>query len=372
MGPLHGMRVVEFGGIGPGPFAAMMLADMGADVIRIDRKGGHIPVKAEINYRGRDGVLLDLKKPEGVEAALKLVDRAEALIEGYRPGVMERLGLGPELCLARNPRLVYGRMTGWGQTGPLANAASHDINCIALSGALHAFGNKGDKPVPPLNLVGDFGGGGLYLAFGIVCAVLEARQSGLGQVIDAAMTDGAASLMAMFYGFYGGGIWKDERGSNFLDTGAHFYNTYETKDGKAIAVGPLEPPFYVTLLQKLGIDDPDFDAQYDQARWPALKEKLAAVVKKKTRDEWDTILSGTDVCYAPVLSLAEAPHHPHNVSRGTFVEIDGIVQPGPAPRFSRTKPEIKCGPREPSGTEPLSAWGFSTADIEALKASGAV
>src|SRR5580700_4570895 len=303
MGPLSGIRIVEFAGIGPGPFAAMLFSDMGADVIRIDRKGGRTPGKFEITYRGRDAVLLDLKKPEAVEAALKLIDKADALIEGFRPGVMERLGVGPDVCLKRNPKLVYGRMTGWGQFGPLANAAGHDINYIALTGALHGIGHATGKPVPPLNLVGDFGGGALYLAFGLVCGLVEAKKSGKGQVVDAAMTDGAASLMAMFYGMTAMGIWQDKRGANMLDSGAHFYDTYETRDGKWISLGSIEPQFYRELLEKAGITDSAFEAQMDRSAWPELKRKIEGVIKSKTRDEWDTIMLGSDVCYAPVLSL---------------------------------------------------------------------
>jgi alpha-methylacyl-CoA racemase len=370
MGPLAGIRIVEFAGIGPGPFAAMLFADMGADVIRIDRKGGRAPSQMEIYLRGRKTVALDLKKPEAVEAALKLIEKADALIEGFRPGVMERLGLGPEVCLKRNAKLVYGRMTGWGQTGPLANAAGHDINYIALSGALHAMGNNGQKPVPPLNLVGDFGGGALYLAFGIACGIIEAKNSGKGQVVDAAMTDGAASLMTMFYGMSASGFWQDQRGSNMLDSGAHFYDTYETKDGKFVAIGSIEPQFYKELMEKTGITDPAFTAQMDRSAWPALKEKLAAVLKTKTRDEWDAIMLGSDVCYAPVLSLAEAPKHPHNVARQTFVEIGGVTQPAPAPRFSRTVPETKpVVPVDNQGS--FAAWGMSKSDIEALQAASA-
>ena len=372
MGPLQGVRIVEFAGIGPGPFAAMLLSDMGAEIIRIDRKGGRTPGKFEITYRGRDAVLLDLKKPEAVEAALRLIDKADALIEGFRPGVMERLGVGPDVCLKRNAKLVYGRMTGWGQTGTLADAAGHDINYIALTGALHGIGHSGKKPVPPLNLVGDFGGGALYMAFGIVCGILEARKSGKGQVVDVAMTDGSASLMAMFYGMTSAGFWKDERGVNMLDSGAHFYDTYETKDGKWISLGSIEPQFYRELLEKAEITDPAFQAQMDRAAWPALKEKIAAVIKTKTRDEWDAIMLGSDVCYAPVLSLAEAPKHPHNVARGTFVEIDGVVQPGPAPRFSRTKAEVQGPAREANNEATLAAWGFSQGDIQGLKSAGAI
>jgi len=372
MGPLQGIKVVEFAGIGPGPFAAMLLSDMGAEVIRIDRKGGRMPGKTEITYRGRPAVMFDLKKPEAVETALKLIEKADALIEGFRPGVMERLGLGPDVCLKRNPKLVYGRMTGWGQTGPLALAAGHDINYIALTGALHAIGNAGAKPVPPLNLVGDFGGGALYLAFGVVCGLLEAKKSGEGQVVDTAMTDGAASLMSMFYGMIAGGNWADERGRNMLDSGAHFYDTYETKDGKFVALGSIEPQFYRELLAKTGIVDPAFEEQLKHSGWPTLKTKLAAVIKTKTRDEWDAIMLGSDVCYAPVLTLAEAPRHPHNVARKTFVEVAGVMQPAPAPRFSRTEPEIQGPPEEANAERALSRWGFSRDEIKKLEAAGAV
>jgi alpha-methylacyl-CoA racemase len=372
MGPLTGVRVVEFKGLGPGPFAAMLLSDMGAEVIRIDRKGVAAPEKWEVTLRGRRAVALDMKKPEAVEAALKLIDRADALIEGFRPGVMERLGVGPEVCLKRNPRLIYGRMTGWGQFGPLAKAAGHDINYISLSGVLHSIGRPGEKPVPPLNLVGDFGGGALYLAFGIVCGLFEARKSGKGQVVDAAMTDGSASLMAMIYGLAAQGDWKDSRGVNALDSGAFFYDTYETKDGKWISLGSLEPQFYREMLEKIGITDSAFETQIDRAGWPELRNKLAAVIKTKTRDEWDAIMLGSDVCYAPVLSMTEAPEHPHNVARGTFVEIEGVIQPAPAPRFSRTAPEIKGPPEGADNRAALGAWGFSASEIDALETSGAI
>ena len=372
MGPLAGIRIVEFQGIGPGPFAAMLLSDMGADVIRIDRKGGRMPHKTEITYRGRRAVALDMKKPEAVEAALQLIEKSDALLEGFRPGVMERLGVGPDVCLKRNPRLVYGRMTGWGQTGPLAHAAGHDINYIALSGALHAIGRAGDKPVPPLNLVGDFGGGALYLAFGIVCGLLEARKSEKGQVVDAAMTDGAASLMSMFYGMVASGFWQDRRGVNMLDSGTQFYDTYETSDGKWISLGSIEPQFYREMLARTGITDPAFEAQMDRNAWPSLKEKVAAVIRTKTRDEWDAIMLGSDVCYAPVLSLAEAPRHPHNVARKTFIEVDGVTQPAPAPRFSRTIPEVQGPPQAAHNEEALRDWGFSPEQIRALEAAGAI
>ncbi|HRE61430.1 MAG TPA: CaiB/BaiF CoA-transferase family protein [Micropepsaceae bacterium] len=374
MGPLKGVRIVEFAGIGPGPFTAMLLSDMGADVVRIDRKGARGGSKFDITSRGRRSVALDLKRPEGVEAALRLIEKADGLIEGFRPGVMERLGLGPDVALKRNPKLVFGRMTGWGQTGPLANAAGHDINYIALTGALHAIGRKGARPVPPLNLVGDFGGGALYLAFGMACGLFEARGSGKGQVVDAAMTDGAASLMAMFYGFMGAGMWSDHKGENLLDGGAHFYDTYETSDGKWVAIGSIEPQFYALLLEKTGINDPAFQAQMDRKAWPDLKEKLAAIIKTKTRDEWDRIMQGTDVCYAPVLSLKEAPHHPHNRARETFVEIEGVVQPNVAPRFSRTVPRVQ-GAAPNAGAHNESAlvdWGFSKDEVEALRAAGGI
>ncbi|HJW41020.1 MAG TPA: CaiB/BaiF CoA-transferase family protein [Rhizomicrobium sp.] len=372
MGPLKGVRVVEFAGIGPGPFAAMLLSDMGADVIRIDRKGGRSPAKSEVTYRGRKAVALDMKRSEAVEAALKLIDKADALLEGFRPGVMERLGVGPDVCLKRNPKLVYGRMTGWGQTGPLSDAAGHDINYIALTGALHGIGHGKGKPVPPLNLVGDFGGGALYLAFGVVCGILEARGSGKGQVVDTAMTDGAASLMAMFYGMSAMGMWKDERGANLLDSGAHFYDTYETKDGRYIALGSIEPQFYKELIEKTGISDPAFGAQMDRSAWPSLKEKLAAVIATKTRDEWDTIMLGSDVCYAPVLSLSEAPKHPHNVARQTFVDVGGVVQPAPAPRFSRTAPQVQGPPEGADNDAALKAWGFSADEVSKLQTAGAI
>lgn len=372
MGPLAGIRIVEFAGLGPGPFAAMLLSDMGAEVIRIDRKGARIPRETDVVLRGRRTIAMDLKKREAVDAALKLIEGCDGLIEGFRPGVMEKFGLGPEVCLARNRRLVYGRMTGWGQNGPLARAAGHDINYIALSGALHAIGRAGGKPVPPLNLVGDFGGGALYLCFGLVCGLLVAQRSGTGQVVDAAMTDGAASLMSVFYGMAASGFWRNERGVNLLDSGAHFYDAYETSDGKYVAIGAIEPQFYGALLEKLGIGENGFENRMDCASWPALKEKFAAAFRQKTRDEWDAILLGTDVCYAPVLSLAEAPKHPHNVARQTFVEIDGVVQPAPAPRFSMTVPEVQGSPQPPRSMEVLAAWGFSAAEIERLEAAGAI
>ena len=377
MGPLKGVKIVEFAGIGPGPFCAMMLSDMGAEIIRIDRKTAsprYAGFKFDVLNRGRRSAAIDLKNPEGRNAALRLVDQADAILEGFRPGVMEKLGLGPDVCLERNRRLVYGRMTGWGQDGPLARAAGHDINYISLSGALHAIGEQGEKPVPPLNLIGDYGGGGMLLAFGITCALLEAQKSGEGQIVDAAMVDGSASLMASAYGLLAAGVWKDERGVNLLDTGSHFYNSYETADGKYVSVGSIEPQFYELLLKHTGITDPDFQAQMDRDKWPKLKEKLSQIFKTKTRDEWCDIMLGTDVCFAPVLSLYEVMDYPHNAERQTFVEIDGVTQPAPAPRFSRTKQGIQGPPPAPGEhTEPvLEDWGFSSDEIENLKTSGAV
>lgn len=360
-GPLKGVRVVEFAGIGPGPFCAMLLSDMGADVVRIDRKGGGDGGSWQVVNRGRRSVGLDLKLEEDREAALALIGKADALIEGFRPGVMERLGLGPDVCLARNPRLVFGRMTGWGQTGPLAHAAGHDLNYIALTGALHAMGRKGDGPAPPLNLVGDYGGGALYLALGICAALLEAQRSGQGQVVDAAMTDGAASLTAMFWGMRHIGVWTDERDANLLDGGAHFYDTYQCKDGGWVSIGSIEPQFYALLLEKAGLsEDKAFHAQMDRSQWPALSERLAAVIKTKTRDEWCALMEGTDVCFAPVLSWAEAPRHPHNAARETFVEVDGVMQPNIAPRFSRTPSAIQGPPPKgpPDNDAVFADWGI--------------
>ncbi len=379
MGPLAGIRVIEIAGIGPGPFCAMMLADMGADVVRIDRasavRGGD-PEKPprDLLNRGRRSVGVDLKSAEGVDTVLSLVAGADALLEGFRPGVAERLGIGPEHCLARNPRLVYGRMTGWGQEGPYASAAGHDLNYIALAGALHGIGRQGEAPVPPLNLVGDFGGGGMYLAFGMVCALLESRSSGQGQVVDAAMVDGAASLMTAFFGMAGTGFWRDERGTNMLDTGAHFYNVYETADAKFISLGPIEPQFYAELRERLGLHGPEWDAQMDRSAWPELKVKLAAVVAQRTRDEWCELLEGTDTCFAPVLSMAEATEHAHNQSRGTFTEVAGTVQPGPAPRFSRTPGAVRRPPPHAGQhtDEILAELGLDADTIDTLRASAAV
>ena len=377
MGPLKGIKIIEVGGIGPGPFCAMMLADMGAEILRIERKGqypGPVEPKYNVWHRNRRSVLIDLKKPEGREVLLKLIEQADALIEGFRPGVMEGLGLGPDICFKRNPKLIFGRMTGWGQDGPLALAAGHDINYIALTGALYAIGRPKENPIPPLNLVGDLGGGGMLLAFGILCALLEAKHSGQGQIVDAAMVDGAALLMGIFYAMRAAGTWSDERGMNILDGGAHFYNTYETLDGKWISIGSIEPQFYKLLLELTEIEDLDFDAQMDRKKWIALKKKLAVVFKAKTRNEWCRIMEGTDVCFAPVLSLEEAPHHPHNLHRKTFVQYDGWLQPAPAPRFSRTPPELQTPPPMP-GEHTESAlldWGFMMNEIDSIKKGGVI
>jgi alpha-methylacyl-CoA racemase len=356
-GPLNGVKVVEFAGIGPGPFCCMLLSDMGADVVRIDRKNARSFGK-DIGGRGRRTITLDMKQSEDAATALKLIEKADVLIEGFRPGVMERLGLGPEPALARNPKLIYGRMTGWGQTGPLAQAAGHDINYISITGALHAMGKADRPPAPPLNLVGDFGGGALYLAMGVCAGLFEAQRSGKGQVIDAAITDGVSSLMAMMYGMRASGIWTDDRDANMLDGGAHFYDCYETKDGKYVSIGSIEPQFYALLLEKTGLkDDPDFAAQMVKPGWPALSAKLAALIKTKTREEWAALMEGSDVCFAPVLTMGEAANHPHNVARQTFIEIDGVVQPNAAPRFSRTPAAVqRGGPAETKDV--LASWGI--------------
>jgi alpha-methylacyl-CoA racemase len=379
MGPLAGITVIELAGIGPGPFCGMMLADMGADVIRVDRaqsvQGGD-PERppADLLARGRRSIGVDLKSPDGVEVVLSLVERADALIEGFRPGVTERLGLGPDECLARNPRLVYGRMTGWGQDGPYAPTAGHDINYISLAGALDPIGRRGQAPVPPLNLVGDFGGGGLLLAFGIVAGLLEARTSGQGQVIDAAMVDGAAALMTMTHSLRAMGIWNDERGTNMLDTGAHFYDVYETSDGAYVSIGSIEPQFYAELLRLTGLEGEELPWQHDRAQWPALKERMAAIFRTKTRAEWCEIMEGSDVCFAPVLTIPEAVEHPHNVHRGTFVEVAWIPQPGPAPRFSRTQAAIARPPAHAGQhtDEILAGAGVDADRIAKLRETGAV
>jgi alpha-methylacyl-CoA racemase len=378
-GPLEGIRIVEIAGIGPGPFCAMMLADQGAEVLRVDRaeraKLPRLPgPNLDLLNRGRRSVAVDLKSPAGVEVVLRLVDRADALIEGFRPGVMERLGLGPDACLSRNPRLVYGRMTGWGQVGPLAKAAGHDLNYIALTGALHAIGRPDSPPPPPLNLVGDFGGGGLLLAYGITCALLERVRSGKGQVVDAAMVDGAAALMAIIYGAHASGWWRDERMANMLDGGAHFYDCYETKDGKYVSIGSIEPQFYAQLLEKVGLAGEDLPKQMDRAGWAKTKERLAGIFKTRTRDEWCARMEGSDVCFAPVLSLAEAPDHPHLRARGTFVEVEGVRQPGPAPRFGRTQARIERPPANAGEhtDEALADWGFGDHELATLRKDGAI
>ena len=377
MGPLTGLRVVELQGIGPGPFCGMMLADMGAEIIRVDRSAavGSGARSADVLARGRKSIAVDLKNPQGVETVLEIVETADVLLEGFRPGVTERLGLGPDVCLERNPKLVYGRMTGWGQTGTMAHAAGHDINYISLSGVLHAIGEPGSRPTPPLNLVGDFGGGGMLLAFGIVAALYERGVSGKGQVIDAAMTDGSALLMNSIFGLMGQGVWNQNRGSNLLDGGAHFYGTYETKDGRFVSIGSIEPQFYALLLEKTGLDqDPDLAKQMSRDDWPKLREKLAAVLATKTRDEWDEIMLGTDICYAPILNFDEAVAHPHNQARNTFVASADIVQAAPAPRFSRTEPELPEPPVAPGehSEEVLASIGLDAAAIAELKSSGAV
>lgn len=375
-GPLAGIRVVEMVGLGPCPFAAMMLADMGAEVIRIDRKArpgaSPFPVlgtRFDVLARGRRSLALDLKDPQSRDVVLGLLGQADAVIEGFRPGVMERLGLGPDDCLARNPKLVYGRITGWGQSGPLAQAAGHDLNYIALTGLLHAMGRPGSPPPPPLNLVGDFGGGAMMVAFGVVCALLETRTSGKGQVVDAAMTDGAALLGAMVYGMRAHGQWSDQRASNLLDGAAPFYDTYACLDGKFVSVASIEPQFYAQLLELAGAADPAFDAQMDKTRWPELKERFAALFRTRTRDQWCALMDGTDVCFAPVLDLAEAPGHAHNRARATFIEIDGVTQPAPAPRFSRTAPEAGAAPAAPGqhSAAILADWGWPAEAIAELE-----
>lgn len=379
-GPLAGVKVLELAGIGPGPMCGMLLGDLGADVVRVDRLASadlgidRGKQEADLLNRSKRSVAVDLKSAEGVATVLELAKNADILIEGMRPGVTERLGLGPDDCWKANPALVYGRVTGWGQDGPLAQAAGHDMNYIAITGALGAIGRKGEAPVPPLNLVGDFGGGALYLAFGVVSALLEARNSGKGQVVDAAMIDGASSLMTAIYGMMGGGIWSTTRGANILDTGAHFYDVYETSDGKYVSIGSIEKKFYKLLIEKTGMSDDDMPEQMNPAKWPEYREKLAAVIKTKTRDEWCDIMEGSDVCFAPVLDMEEAPKHPHNVARQTFVELNGIVQPNVAPRFSRTKADLPGNPPSPGDhtDEAMADWGVDAAQIASLKEKGVV
>jgi len=379
MGPLNGLKILEIAGLGPCPFAAMMLADMGAEVLRVDRPPQPeasrpiVPAKDALR-RGRRSIVVDLKNPEGTLLLLRLVEQADALIEGFRPGVMERLGLGPDVCLQRNPGLVFGRATGWGQKGPLAAAAGHDINYIALAGTLHAIGRAGQAPLPPINLVGDFGGGGMLLAFGVVCALLERQSSGKGQIIDAAMVDGAALLMTAIHGFRSMGLWSDERGTNLLDGGAHFYDTYECADGKYVAIGAIEPKFYAQLLKHTGLEAAELPEQMDRDQWPAAKDRLAEVFMTKTRAEWCQIMEGSEACFAPVLSMDEAPEHAHNKQRETFIEIAGVTQPAPAPRFSRTPGDVPSPPSLPGQhtDDALSEWGITAQEIAALRACTAI
>ena len=375
MGPLTGIKVIEMAAIGPVPFCAMMLSDMGAEVIRIDRltqKG--TGSSANVLYRGRKSVAFDLKNSTALDSTLRLSDQADVILEGFRPGVMERLGLGPEVCLERNPKLIYGRMTGWGQNGPLSHAAGHDINYISIAGALGSMGYADRPPAPPLNLIGDFGGGAMYLLAGILAAMVERNSSGKGQVVDAAMTDGTASLLSPFYGLMAMNMWSTERYSNRLDGGAFYYGSYECSDSKYISLGSLEPQFYALLLEKCGIADETFKDQSDQEAWPIKREKMEALFKTKTQQEWCDILEGTDVCFAPVLNLEEAPDHPHNIARKTYVEFDGVTQPAPAPRFSRTQGDIQSSSAMAGEhtDEILEDWGFSTSQIEELKTAGAI
>ena len=377
MGPLKGYRVIEMAGIGPAPFCGMMLADMGAEVIRIDRRekadlGLDRAPRFEVMNRGRKSIAVDIKKPEAVGIVKRLAKDADAIIEGFRPGVMERLGLGPDVLAAINPRLVFGRMTGFGQEGPMAARAGHDINYIALAGVLDHLGRAGEKPTHPLNLVGDFGGGGMYLAFGVVCAVLEAQKSGKGQVVDAAMVDGAASLMAMFHGMWSEGIWREARGTNMLDTGAPWYDVYETKDGRWVSIGSIEKRFYADLLQRLGLADEALPLQHDRAGWPVLRSRFTEIFRSRTRDEWERVFEGSDACFAPLLSISEVTQHPHNAVRSTFVTRDGVQQPAPAPRFSRTSAELGT-PSKPAGADTadvLALAGYSAAEIAKLTRDG--
>jgi alpha-methylacyl-CoA racemase len=380
-GPLAGLRVIEIAGIGPGPFAAMLLSDLGAEVIRVERAAavrGAAPDKpaGDVSLRGRRNIAIDLKHPDGVATLLDLVASADALIEGFRPGVMERLGVGPDECMERNPRLVFGRMTGWGQDGPYAQAAGHDINYISLAGALAHFGRAGEAPVPPLNMVGDFGGGGMFLALGVVAAMLEAKGSGQGQVVDTAMVDGTAILMTMFWSMRAAGIFDEQqRGTNLLDTGAHFYDVYECADGRYISIGSIEPQFYAELMRLTGLEgDEQFARQMDATQWPELKVRIAELFKTKTCDEWCELMEMTDVCFAPVLTMSEAAEHPHNVDRQTFIELGGVTQPAPAPRFSRTTATVEQLPAHPGqhSREILADWGVAADHVAALLESGAV
>jgi alpha-methylacyl-CoA racemase len=380
MGPLAGLRVIELASIGPGPLCAMLLADLGADVVRIDRvepSGLGVPMapRFDVAGRGRRSLALDLKREAGRDAALRLIDRADVLIEGWRPGVAERLGLGPETCAARNPGLVYGRMTGYGQTGPLAQAAGHDINYLALIGALHAIGPAQGKPVPPLNLVADYGGGALYLAFGLMAALFERQRSGRGQVVDAAMVDGASSLMSIFHGLQAAGQWDDRaRGANLLDGGAPFYDTYATSDGRHVALGALEPKFFAELAQRIGLPERFVKRQYDRRLWPEMRATIAAILATRTRDEWGALLEGSDACLAPVLSLTEAPRHPHAQARAAFADVGGVTQPAPAPRFSRSVATApKAAPVAGAHSEAvLLEAGFTRDEIATLRQTGAL
>jgi crotonobetainyl-CoA:carnitine CoA-transferase CaiB-like acyl-CoA transferase len=379
MGPLAGIKIIELAGIGPGPMCAMVLADLGATVLRIERAepvdlGVKRPFRANLIMRNRKQIALDLKKPEAVEAALALIDKADGLIEGFRPGVTERLGLGPEVCLKRNPRLVYGRMTGWGQQGPLAKVAAHDTNYIAITGALNAIGRKGQPPTPPLNLLGDFAGGSLYLAVGMLAAILECRHSGQGQVVDAAIVDGVLSLSAQMYGSYAAGVVTANRGENTTDSGAHFFDCYECKDGKFISVAAVEKRFYLELCKLIGVEPDSIGEHTDPANWDKGKEIFAATFLTRSRDEWTALLEGTDSCFAPVLDWGEAPSHPHLMARGSFVEVDGIVQPGPAPRFSRSVPHMPTPPAPvtPENTAAGLAPWLSPAEIAEWRARGLV
>ncbi|MDJ0653107.1 MAG: CaiB/BaiF CoA-transferase family protein [Xanthomonadales bacterium] len=377
MGPLAGIKVLEIKGLGPGPYAGMLLADLGAEVVVVERSsstpGIALPSAMDVHSRGKKSIALDLKTAEGLETLMTLVEKADMLFEGFRPGVAERVGFGPDACLARNPRLVYGRMTGWGQDGPLSTVAGHDINYIAISGALAAIGSR-EKPAVPLNLVGDYAGGSLFLVMGMLAALVESKTSGQGQVVDAAITDGAASLMSMFHGMQRLGVWSSQRSANLLDGAAHYYDVYETADGKFVSVGPLEPQFYALLLEKLELDPETFGKQLDPSRWPELKQRLEQVFRTRTRQEWCELLEGTDACFAPVLDFTEAPDHPHNRARQTFIDINGLTQPAPAPRFSRSQCDVpEPGSPEGADTESVLAdWGFEAEEIEALRQSGAL
>lgn len=374
MGPLNGYTVIELAGIGPAPMGGMMLADMGAEVIRIERAGAAIMPK-DVSARGKKSVVINLKEASGLETLLRMVENADVLIDPYRPGVCEKLGIGPDVCMARNPKLVFARMTGWGQEGPLAQAAGHDINYISITGALYATGRKGERPVPPLNLVGDMGGGGMLLVNGVLAALLEAANSGSGQVIDAAMVDGAAQLMWMFHGFEAMGLWNaQERESNMLDGAAHFYDTYECSDGEYVSIGSIEPQFYALLKELVGLSEEDFGAQNDASQWPEMKAKLTKVMKQKTQAQWCEIMEGTDVCFAPVLNFMDAPKHPANVARDTYIEVDGVTQPAPAPRFSRTPSQVQHGVHEVGQDTDavLSAMGFGEQELSQLKSAGAI